>query len=733
MNKLKLSMAVLITAIALSSCGDAATDAIVAAVGTTPIKPDGKTETNIVVTFKNGWEDVATADLEDDDYTSFKFYSGLTPATVNAVVDTAEQNAYDAAYAVWEAINDAWVQYGNERDEAANNDKDPPPPPNDPLPPEPVPPIATIPFFPGDEYLATGDVLAIAGSAPEWDFHTLTGWKIEDGEEATLNTPITENTTVTAVWDPAPKKPYYTVTFNKNDGTGAFEKRIATPEKVWYELNAAAKTEEAQPEEAPQPEESGETMSIQFTTDAESPDRKQDGLIFGENYRLRDSIDSDLIQAAAPEFTRAHYKSDGWKDMTGNSVTPTYKDGGNTNANSYNVTGDTQLYQQWTANTFTVTFNLNGKTPSAPASPPADIIGVNEALSATGGLKAAGKAESGKLPWVGANIIGTADETNYEFVNWTDTVDGAGNDIGASTPLFPKDETAKVILYAQWRVEGIAQYNFSYSNGTVQTWTANTAGVYKIEVWGAGGDGSSGDNGKGGHGGYIGGDIELTKGQILYIYAGGQGKPNNGSSSSVQAGGWNGGGNAPGAIYSNRSAGGGGHGATDVRTEGGAWDDMNSLNSRIIVAGGGGGAAGGGGSYNGSSGNGGYGKVAGGDGLNNKANATATAYGGGLDAGGQPSNSNIGASGGFGKGGNGGRSYRGGGGGGAGYYGGSGGTTVNGDNYPGGGGGGSSWAQEEGDGLKFTNIVPQEAVGGGGTNNGHGRVKITLVSVVEEE
>ncbi|MDR1363128.1 MAG: hypothetical protein LBJ35_03650 [Spirochaetaceae bacterium] len=129
MNKLKLGLTALITAIALSSCGDAATDAIVAAVGTTPIKPDGTTETNIVVTFKNGWEDVMPADLEDDDYTSFKFYSGLTPATVNAVVDTAEQNAYDAAYAVWEAINDVWVQYEKDLEEAKNSDEDPPPPP----------------------------------------------------------------------------------------------------------------------------------------------------------------------------------------------------------------------------------------------------------------------------------------------------------------------------------------------------------------------------------------------------------------------------------------------------------------------------------------------------------------------------------------------------------------------------------------------------------------------------
>ncbi|MDR1362467.1 MAG: hypothetical protein LBJ35_00240 [Spirochaetaceae bacterium] len=128
MNKLKLSMAALITAIALSSCGDAASDAIVAAVGNTPTK-EGTTETNIVVTFKNGWEDTAPAELLDDDYTSFKFYSGLTPATVKAVVDTAENDAYIGARTEWERINILWDKYKKDLEVSQNNGEDPPPPP----------------------------------------------------------------------------------------------------------------------------------------------------------------------------------------------------------------------------------------------------------------------------------------------------------------------------------------------------------------------------------------------------------------------------------------------------------------------------------------------------------------------------------------------------------------------------------------------------------------------------
>jgi hypothetical protein len=129
MNKLKLSLAALITAIAVSSCGDAASDALAAAIGNSPINtPDGKSETNIVVTFKNGWEGAATGELVDDGYTSFPIHKDLDPPTVNAVVDTAEKNAYDEKYTEWKRINALWDAY-KAKLEAQNNGEDPPPPP----------------------------------------------------------------------------------------------------------------------------------------------------------------------------------------------------------------------------------------------------------------------------------------------------------------------------------------------------------------------------------------------------------------------------------------------------------------------------------------------------------------------------------------------------------------------------------------------------------------------------
>ena len=106
-------------------------------------------------------------------------------------------------------------------------------------------------------------------------------------------------------------------------------------------------------------------------------------------------------------------------------------------------------------------------------------------------------------------------------------------------------------------------------------------GIYRLELYGASGANGSykSMNSIGGKGGYSRGDIFIKNTQKLYLYIGGTGKYVYANSS---VGGWNGGGNS-----TNYGASGGG--ATDIRTIPGAWDNEESLNSRIIVAGGGGG------------------------------------------------------------------------------------------------------------------------------------------------
>lgn len=124
-------------------------------------------------------------------------------------------------------------------------------------------------------------------------------------------------------------------------------------------------------------------------------------------------------------------------------------------------------------------------------------------------------------------------------------------------------------------------YNYT---GTEQTYVV-PAGVTQINVqtWGAQGvAGAGAGGGTGGFGGYAIGDIDVTPGQTIYIYVGGQN-------------GYNGGGTG-GTI----GAGNGG-GASDVRIGG------NALIDRALVAGGGGGGGSTGCVSDWAGGNGGYG------------------------------------------------------------------------------------------------------------------------------
>jgi hypothetical protein len=178
----------------------------------------------------------------------------------------------------------------------------------------------------------------------------------------------------------------------------------------------------------------------------------------------------------------------------------------------------------------------------------------------------------------------------------------------------------------------------------------------------------------GGLGGRAQGTINLTAGQTINIYVGGQ--------PSTTAGGWNGGGNSGGN-------GRGGGGASDIRVGG------TALNNRVVVAAGGGGGGLTSSGYTGSNGASGGGTTG--------SSSTASSGGGGLGGGGTQAAGGAstgccgtGTAGTLGIGGNGGNGASGcgaytdgwGGGGGGGYFGGGGGGNCGGGV---GGGGGSSF------------------------------------------
>ena len=105
--------------------------------------------------------------------------------------------------------------------------------------------------------------------------------------------------------------------------------------------------------------------------------------------------------------------------------------------------------------------------------------------------------------------------------------------------------------------------------------------------------GASGGGVKGGRGAKVSAFLSLSSSRTLYIYIGGEGEDGKFNGENA-AGGYNGGGiGGKGLLNKNMylESGSGGGGATDIRLRGGAWDDDESLNSRVLVSGGGGGDA----------------------------------------------------------------------------------------------------------------------------------------------
>ena len=109
------------------------------------------------------------------------------------------------------------------------------------------------------------------------------------------------------------------------------------------------------------------------------------------------------------------------------------------------------------------------------------------------------------------------------------------------------------------------EYEF---NGNVQEFIAPYTGKYKFDLWGA--QGANFDQVSfGGKGGFTSGTVKLNKGELVYIYVGGDGNE--------MGKGFNGGGKS---IQKNQYGGG----ASDIRITG------TSPNNRVLVAGGGGAA-----------------------------------------------------------------------------------------------------------------------------------------------
>ncbi len=244
--------------------------------------------------------------------------------------------------------------------------------------------------------------------------------------------------------------------------------------------------------------------------------------------------------------------------------------------------------------------------------------------------------------------------------------------------------------------------------GTAQLFTVPPC-VDSLDFFVNGAEGSmdGGNLGLPGKGGEVSGRLNVTPGEVLYLFVGGAG--------AAPVGGFNGGGN--GGTSTNGPAGGGGGGASDIRQNG------PSINNRVAVAGGGGGC-------------GGYNGVGGGSGGNLVAGMGTT----GAGIGGFPGTQTLGGAGGAGAGACGvagttgvlatggaggnvtcGNGFGGGGAGGGGYYGGGGGGGAASlfccPDWSGGGGGGSSYTAASASGV----------VHAGGSWGGNGEITLMWI------
>lgn len=168
----------------------------------------------------------------------------------------------------------------------------------------------------------------------------------------------------------------------------------------------------------------------------------------------------------------------------------------------------------------------------------------------------------------------------YSFIGWYTELTG-GNKVTSSTNVSVLSDHT---VYAHW-VKTITEYTYieptTENPNSYYEFAVLEDGKYKIELWGAGF--------LTGYGAYTRGNINLIKGDILYVYIGGSGVKRD----STGKGGYNGGGDT---LATSGKNGPTGSGATDVRffTNQPTANDLlyNSelgLKSRIMVAAGGGG------------------------------------------------------------------------------------------------------------------------------------------------
>jgi hypothetical protein len=344
------------------------------------------------------------------------------------------------------------------------------------------------------------------------------------------------------------------------------------------------------------------------------------------------------------------------------------------------------------ASPLTTPISVVNPTPSITTTP--SFIGTNQNITFNA------NATASTYAWTFQNGTPATSSLASPVVQWSATGTYQVTVTTTNTSGCSATATANITVSPCGAVTGSQTFNYT---GNVQSWTVPSCVTQAtFRVWAASGGGSStGGSGQSGRGGYTEGVLQVTPGEVYFIYVGQQGGVSSNSTPTFSA--YNGGGFGNAHTTSFQAAGGGG--ASDIRFGG------QTLADRILISGGGGG-----GHINYDSnrrGGVGGGLTGGNGGSNNGINAGGT---GGTQSAGGVGGQYLGQSGSLGQGGNGVGDPAGGGpccagGGGGGYYGGAGGNHS-------GAGGGSSYASghpgclpaTHSSGKIFTNTQMQQGI-----------------------
>jgi uncharacterized repeat protein (TIGR02543 family) len=172
---------------------------------------------------------------------------------------------------------------------------------------------------------------------------------------------------------------------------------------------------------------------------------------FNNDETSRSSAQSVIADASTSltqnTSTRTGYTFTGWNTLANGSGTP-YSD-----MQNITIVSALNLYAQWTANTYTVTYNTNSSTSgTAPTSQSYTTAGVTLTID---------------------NNSGTLVRTGYTFAGWNTLANGSGTNYaaGATAQTFVADTA----LFAKWTAN---TYSITYGSNSATSGTVPTSQSY---------------------------------------------------------------------------------------------------------------------------------------------------------------------------------------------------------------------------------------------------------------